>query len=68
MPEVVGRPFKEAKTILEAADIQFDTEYSRPASRFFTPDEGNYYVIRQKETDGGRLMLTLAMKLRRGVS
>lgn len=68
MPDVLGRPFKEAEVILNSAGIKYDFEYSRPTSSFFTLDEDNYYVIRQKVLDDGRLMLTLSMKLRKEVS
>lgn len=68
MPDVLGRPFKEAEAILNSAGIKYVFEYSRPTSSFFTLDEDNYYVIRQKVLDDGRLMLTLSMKLRKEVS
>ena len=68
MTDVIGRPFKEAAVILERENIKYEIEYSRPTSSFFTVDDGNYFVIRQKKLENGRLMLTLSMKLRKEVS
>lgn len=68
MIDVIGRPLEEAKKLLAAAGIEYNTEYSCPVSRYFTPDTGNSYVIRQKEDEDGRLMLIISDKLRKEVS
>ena len=68
MTDVTGRPLSEAKAILDSACIKYVTEYSRPQSRFFPIDEGNSYVLRQRKQADGRLMLTIADKLRKEVS
>lgn len=68
MIDVVGRPEREAENLLNSLAIEFFKEYSRPQSKFFCLDEGNYFVIGQRETADGRLILTLASKLRREVS
>ena len=64
--DVIGRPLAEAEALLQAAQINYNTEISRPSRSFFKVDEGCLYVIRQRQREDGVLQLTLAARLRKG--
>ena len=66
--DVIGRPLAEAEALLQAAQINYNTEISRPSRSFFKVDEGCLYVIRQRQREDGVLQLTLAARLRMEVS
>ena len=38
-PDVVGRPLAEAESLLRAANVDFDTEVTRPTRHVFPVDE-----------------------------
>ena len=67
-PEVVGRPLAEAESLLRAANIEFDTEVTRPTRHVFPVDEKCLYVVRQQVLADGRQRLTLAGKQRKEVA
>lgn len=52
--DVHGRPLAEAESLLQAAQINYNTEISRPSRSFFKVDEGCLYVIRQRQSGGWR--------------
>ena len=67
-PDVVGRPLAEAESLLRAANIEFDTEVTRPTWHVFPVDEKCLYVVRQQFLADGRQRLTLAGKQRKEVA
>ena len=68
IPDVVGRPWREAEDLLQAAGIDYTTTVSRPTRDFFTVDEQAQYVVRQREAVDGTLQLVLCARLRKEVS
>ncbi|MDD6133873.1 MAG: PASTA domain-containing protein [Selenomonadaceae bacterium] len=60
--DVVGRPWEEAKALLESAGIGFQTEISRPSRDFFKTDRNCLYVVRERRIADGTLLITLVAK------
>lgn len=60
--DFVGRPFAEAEACLRAGGVDYATEITRPVRDFFKTDEKNLYVVRERQSPDGRLLLTLAGK------
>ena len=65
--DVIGRSLPEAEKLLQAEQINYVIEISRPTRDFFKLDEKRLYVIRQKLMDDGNLQLIAAARLRQGV-
>jgi hypothetical protein len=60
--DVIGRPWEEAKQLLELAGIGFQTEISRPSRDFFKTDMSCLYVVRERKIADGTLLITLVAK------
>lgn len=60
--DVIGRPWEEAKRLLESAGIGFQTEISRPSRDFFKTDMSCLYVVRERKITDGTLLITLVAK------
>ena len=60
--DVIGRPWEEAKQLLELAGIGFQTEISRPSRDFFKTDMNCLYVVRERKIADGTLLITLVAK------
>ena len=65
--DVLGIPWQEAKERLEALEILYDVEQTRPTRDFFPIDEQSPYVVRQRR-EGDKIKLVLAARLRKEVS
>ena len=60
--DLVGRPWEEAKIMLESAGIGFQTEISRPSRDFFKTDKNCLYVVRERSIADDTLLITLVAK------
>ena len=65
--DVLGIPWQEAKERLEALELLYDVEWTRPTRDFFPIDEQSPYVVRQRR-EGDTMKLVLAARLRKEVS
>ena len=68
VPEVIGWPLEDAEQALQAAQLQYTVELSRPTKDFFPLAEECLYVIRQRVSEDGSISLTVAARQRREVS
>lgn len=59
-PDILGRPWSEAKPMLEAAGTPFVWEVTRPTKHFFSVDEQRLYVVRVTEREEGGFSVVLA--------
>ena len=64
-PDVIGRPWTEAESMLTSAHCCYQTEITRPTRDFFKTDNTCLYVVRVRERADGTIMLTLAAKQRK---
>ena len=60
--DLVGRPWEEAKVLLETAGIGYQMEISRPSRDFFKTDSNCLYVVRERRIADGTLLITLVAK------
>lgn len=68
MPDLIGMPWDLAKNLLNQSQIRYNFVITRPTKSFFSLEDGGYYVIRQRNLDGGELEVTLAARLLKEVS
>ena len=66
-PDVIGRPWTEAESMLTSAHCCYQTEITRPTRDFFKTDSTCLYVVRLREQADGTLLLTLAAKQKKNV-
>jgi len=67
-PDVIGWTLEEAESLLQALQLQYKLEISRPTKDFFPVDDNCLYIIRQQAREDGSISLTIAAKQRREVS
>ncbi|TYZ23531.1 hypothetical protein [Selenomonas ruminis] len=60
--DLIGRPWEEAKALLESEGVEFQTEISRPSRDFFKTDSNCLYVVRERRIADGTLLVTLVAK------
>ncbi len=68
LPDVVGLPWDLARGLLNETDIRYNSVITRPTKSFFSLEEDEYYVIRQRCLEDGVLEITLAARLLKEVS
>lgn len=61
---LIGRPWAEAKALLEQEGVPYQTEITRPTRDFFKTDENCLYVVRAIMREG-ELLITLVGKQKR---
>ncbi len=59
-PDILGRPWPEAKAMLEVAEVPYAEEITRPTKHFFSVDEERLFVVRVKNREEGGLAVVLA--------
>lgn len=59
----VGRPFSNVERELQAANISYQMEITRPTRDFFKTEERCLYVVRERKAADGTLRLVLAARL-----
>ena len=62
-PDLVGRPWEEAETVLQKEHLRYETKRTRPTRDFFETDERKLYVVRAKLRMDGIWEVVLAARV-----
>jgi hypothetical protein len=65
--EFVGRLLSAVEPELKQQNVSYEIQYTHPTRDFFKVNDDCLYIIRQR-TNGGRLELVVAAKMRKEVS
>ena len=68
IPDIIGRPWKEAEEMLRGEGLSYEEERTFPSRNFFSIDEDLLYVVRARKGEDGIFHIVLAARMRKEVS